>query len=640
MHIKSVQDLERRREEAIRKRAAIKKMVLVCGGTGCMASGAGEVAKALREELAKRGIPLDVELTVKETGCHGCCERGPIVTFEPAGIFYQRVKPADVPEIVEQTVLREGLVRKLLYKDPETGAEIERWKEIPFYARQTRIALKNVGQIDPTSLDDFLAAGGFAGAIKALRMTPAQVIDIVDQSGIRGRGGAGFPTARKWKVCAAQKSDKRYLIANGDEGDPGAFMDGYLMEGDPFSVIEGMMIAAHALGSDEAYIYVRQEYPMAVKRLQNAIRVCYEAGLLGKNILETGFNLDIRIDRGGGAFVCGEETALIASIEGRRGMPQPRPPYPAVKGLWGKPTIIQNVETLGTLPRILENGAAWFASFGTAGSKGTKSFSLVGKVRNTGLIEVPMGITLREIVFDIGGGIPNGKKLKAVQTGGPSGGTIPAEMIDLPVDYDSLTQAGSIMGSGGMIVLDEDTCAVDIARYFISFTQEESCGKCAPCRVGTRAMLTSLERISGGAGSIEDVDRLGAVAHTVKDGSLCGLGQTAPNPVLTTLRYFHQEYVDHVQKKQCGAFVCNALMRYYIDAERCVGCAACARVCAVQGIRGEKDQPHSIDQDTCTQCGSCFTVCPDTYAAVYRVSGEIVRHEPVREKKKSKASKA
>jgi NADH:ubiquinone oxidoreductase subunit F (NADH-binding)/ferredoxin len=503
----------------------------------------------------------------------------------------------------------------------------------PMMRRQVRNILRNCGLIDPENPYHYLARDGYRGFLKALEMGPDKTLEEVKAARLRGRGGAGFPTWRKWQFCRDAPGQTKYLICNADEGDPGAFMNRSLIEGDPHAVLEGMLIAAFTLGASQGYIYCRAEYPLAVHRLQVAISQMRKLGLLGENIQGSGFSFELTIKKGAGAFVCGEETALIASIEGLRGMPQPRPPFPAVSGLWGKPTVIQNVETLGNLPSILRNGADWYTQYGSESSKGTKTFALAGKIKRTGLVEVPLGITLKDIVYDIGGGIPAGKALKAVQTGGPSGGCIPAEKMDLPVDYESLTEAGSIMGSGGMVVLDEDTCVVDIAKYFLSFTQEESCGKCAPCRVGTRAMLSILERITAGEGEMADLDNLEEIAQTVKDGSLCGLGQTAPNPVLTTLRYFREEYEEHIDKGRCPAFVCSRMISYHIDRDRCAGCGACARICPVEAISGEKEKLHVIDQKICIQCGACLSTCPPVYAAVYRRSGELTRYEQRKEKK-------
>lgn len=598
------------------------RRVLVCMGTGCLAKGAEAVYRKFVEVLNARGLAVPVALEREEnekgfslcpTGCMGICETGPRVRIEPQGIQYLRVSPEDVEEIVEETLKKGNIVYRLVQQETSNG-QVQYWplmKDDPFYRKQIRLVLRNCGSINPENLDEYLAHDGYLALAKVLtEMTPEDVIGEIMKSGLRGRGGGGFPTGRKWQFARMVRSDKKYVICNGDEGDPGAFMNRCLMEGDPHAVIEGLAIAGYAIGADEGYIYVRAEYPLAVRRLRKAIQDAYEAGLLGKNILGTNFSFDVRIKEGAGAFVCGEETALIASIEGKRGMPNPRPPYPAQKGLWGKPTVINNVETLANVPQIILNGASWFRSFGTATSPGTKTFALTGKVKNTGLVEVPMGITLRELIFDVGGGIQGNKRFKAVQIGGPSGGCLPEAYLDLPVDYDSLCGAGAIMGSGGLVVLDEDTCIVEVARFFMSFTQSESCGKCVPCREGTKHMLNILQKIVDGRATLEDLLLLEETALVVKDASLCGLGKTAPNPVLTTLRYFRDEYLDHVVHKVCPAHVCQAMREFWIDPEKCRTCGKCARVCPVACISGRPKVPYVIDQAKCIKCGSCFEACP------------------------------
>ena len=601
------------------------------------AAGAGETLDRLRAEVRARNL----EALVVETGCLGPCSLEPLVVVHKPNaprICFGKVGPREAVHILERHVLGDDPCAELALG--AIGAEsvdgVGAFADHPMLRGQVRRVLRNCGVIDPENLDHYLARDGYRGFLRAVDIGPDAIVEAVKQAGVRGRGGAGFPTWRKWDLCRRTPADQRYLICNADEGDPGAFMDRSLIEGDPHAVLEGMLIAALALGASRGFIYCRAEYPLAIARLGVAIGQARTLGLLGDNILGSGFSFDVSIKRGAGAFVCGEETALIASIEGRRPMPQPRPPFPAVSGLWGKPTIIQNVETLANLPLILHYGADWYAELGTEHSKGTKTFSLAGKVHRTGLIEVPMGITLRQIVEDIGGGGADGKAIKAVQTGGPSGGCIPAAQLDLPADYESLVAAGSIMGSGGLIVLDEETCVVDLARYFMTFTQDESCGKCPPCRVGTRAMLYLLERIVAGDSTSDDLRRLEDLAQTVNRGSLCGLGQTAPNPVLTTLRYFPDEYRDHVDKKQCAAFVCRPLIRHHIDQERCPGCTACVKTCPAEAITGVRGEPHVINEALCSQCGSCLSVCPPTYAAVYRVSGEVTRYE----ERKSKAGAA
>ncbi len=615
--------LEQLRSDVVAARDPEATRVSVCAGTGCVASGANDVVAAFEAQLEAKGLAATLEF--RGTGCHGFCERGPIVVIEPAEICYLQVSPDDVPAIIEKTIQGGEILEDLLYEDPTKHAKVQRESDIPFYKHQERMVFGPNRSIDPRSLEDYLAIGGFAALPKALfEMSPEQVIEEVVASGLRGRGGAGFPAGVKWGFARQSPGDTKYVVVNCDEGDPGAYMDRSLMEGNPFAVIEGLLIGAYAIGAREGYVYVRQEYPLAVKNLGIALSTAREAGLLGENILGSGFDFEIHVHRGAGAFVCGEETALLASLEGRVGEPRPRPPYPAVKGLWGKPTNINNVETWATVPLIVNGGAEAFASIGTEGSKGTKIFSLVGKITNTGLVEVPMGISLREIVYDIGGGIPGGKGFKAVQTGGPSGGCIPEDQLDLKVDFDELTKAGSMMGSGGMIVMDTDTCMVDVARYFIEFLTDESCGKCVPCREGLKQMLKVLTDITEGRGEPEDIARLEELAETAREASLCALGKTGPNPFLSTYRYFKAEYDAHIHEQRCPALSCKELIAYYIEPDKCKACLICLKQCPDDAIIGAKKTIHVIDQDKCTNCGTCLEVCPERFSAVVKLSGEPV----------------
>lgn len=587
-----------------------RSTVLVCGGTGCTSSNSGEIIEALKAQIKDKG--LEKEVNVVRTGCFGLCALGPIMIVYPEGCFYSMVKVDDIPEIVEEHLLKGRIVTRLLYQETvdKDDNTIKSLNETAFYEKQRRTTLRNCGVINPEVIDEYIAMDGYQALGKAVtEMTPEQVVDVIKESGLRGRGGGGFPTGLKWAFAQAQPKGVKYVCCNADEGDPGAFMDRSILEGDPHALLEAMAIAGYAIGSSQGYIYVRAEYPIAVDRLNIAIKQAREYGLLGKNIFDSGFDFDIELRLGAGAFVCGEETALMTSIEGKRGEPRPRPPFPAVKGLFGKPTILNNVETYANIPQIILKGAEWFNSVGTEKSKGTKVFALGGKIKHTGLVEVPMGTTLREIVEDIGGGVPNGRKFKAAQTGGPSGGCIPAEHFDIPIDYDNLISIGSMMGSGGLIVMDDTTCMVDIAKFFLEFTVDESCGKCTPCRIGTKRLLEKLDKITKGNATLEDIDQLEELCYYIKDNSLCGLGQTAPNPVLSTLHFFRDEYIAHVVDKKCPAGVCKSLLQYNVLDDKCRGCTACARVCPAGAISGKVKEAHVIDHNKCIKCGACIEKC-------------------------------
>jgi NADP-reducing hydrogenase subunit HndC len=610
--LNSAGELEALRNRFLASQDPNQLIVRVCCGLGCLAEGADRVSRAFKAAIKAKGLEAEVKPLIKETGCHGFCKQAPLVNLAPSNLFYVRVKPTDVEEIVETSLLKNDVVDRLLYS--ENGTRYRSAAEVPFYKLQQKLVLRNVGLIDPLSLEDALMAGAYQSAAKALtQMSPDEIITAVEVSGLRGRGGAGFPTGRKWRIASEnikKNPGAAYLVGNGDEGDPGAFMDRAIMEGDPHAVLEGMIIGAYAIGASQGFIYVRDEYPMAVRHLTTAINQARALGLLGNNILGSGFDFDIAINRGAGAFVCGEETALIASLEGRPGEPVPRPPYPAQKGAWGRPTIINNVETWANVPLIIEQGGERYAGVGVPHSTGTKVFSLVGKVNNIGLVEVPMGIPLAGIIEEIGGGLPGQQPFKGVQTGGPSGGVIPYELKDIPVDFDSLTKVGAIMGSGGMIVMDRTDCVVDVARYFLHLLEEESCGKCFPCRLGLKAMLEFLDRFSKGQGSPEDIEELQSLAQAIQDFSLCALGGTSPNPVLTTIRYFRDEYLAHIIDHKCPAGVCKDLITYFIDPEICNGCMVCARICPQQCISGEKKKLHTIDSSLCIRCGMCYDECP------------------------------
>ena len=621
--IKSTVELEALRKEILSRRDADKPCITLCSGSACHATGSGNVAAALEQEIEKQGVAADV--TYRRTGCHGFCEQGPIVVIYPQGICYLKVQPEDIAEIISATIKEQKIIERLLYVDVNTGEKATTEEEIPFYKNQERLVLGANRKIDPKSLEDYLAVEGYQALVKALfEMTPEQVVGEVKNAKLRGRGGAGFPSGVKWDFARNAPGDKKYVVVNCDEGDPGAYMDRSVMEGNPFAVLEGLMIGAYAIGADEGYIYVRQEYPLAVANLAIAIEKAEEYGLLGQDILGSGFDFTVKVHRGAGAFICGEETSLLNSLEGKPGEPNARPPFPATRGLWGKPTNINNVETWANIPLIINKGADFFSAIGTEGSKGTKIFSLVGKVNNTGLVEVPMGVSMRDIIFKIGGGVPGNKKFKAVQTGGPSGGCIPESLLDIKVDFDELTQAGAMMGSGGMIVMDEDTCLVDIARYFLAFLSDESCGKCTPCREGIRQMKKILTNMTRGLGQEGDIELLQELAEATKGSSMCALGKTAPNPVLSTINHFRDEYEAHIRDRRCPSLSCKALIAFIIDPQKCKGCGACFRKCPAEAITGGKKRIHVIEQEKCTKCGGCLEACPAAFGAVRKISGEPV----------------
>ncbi|MFZ5868406.1 MAG: NADH-ubiquinone oxidoreductase-F iron-sulfur binding region domain-containing protein [Thermodesulfobacteriota bacterium] len=621
--INSPDELEKVRQEILSRRDPKEPCISICAGAGCLASGAGEVISAFQAEIEKQG--LKAEVATKGTGCPGFCERGPVVVIYPEEICYLQVKPEDVPEIVSETIKEKKVVDRLLYVNPSTGEKATHEYDIPFYKNQKRIIIGSNIKIDPKNIDDYLAIGGYSALAKVLfRMTSDQVLEEVKKSNLRGRGGGGFPAGRKWEGSRNAPEPIKYVIVNADEGDPGAFMDRALLEGNPHSILEGLTIGAYAVGSHEGYIYVRQEYPLAVENVTIAIKQAEEYGFLGKNVLGSGFDFTVKVHKGAGAFVCGESTALMTALEGRAGEPRPKYIRSNVVGLWGRPSVLNNVETWANVPLIINKGAEWFTQHGTEKSKGTKIFSLVGKIANTGLVEVPMGVTLRDIIFQIGGGIPGGKRFKAVQTGGPSGGCLPEELLDLEVGFDELTKAGSMMGSGGMIIMDEDTCMVDVARYFLNFLTDESCGKCVPCREGIRQMLKTLTNITQGKGKEGDIELLQQLAEVAGEASLCALGRSAPNPFLSTLKYFRDEYEAHIKEKRCPALSCKELISYYIDPDKCKACTICGRKCPSEAIVGGKSQIHVVDQEKCTKCGTCFEVCPMKYGAVMKISGEPV----------------
>ncbi len=621
--INSPAELEEFRKGLLSTRDPNKPCITLCSGSACHASGSGEVAASLEEEIKKQGLSAEVD--IRRTGCHGFCERGPIIVIHPEEICYFQIEPKDVPEIISQTIKEKKVIERLLYTDPSTNEKIIHESEIPFYKYQERLVFGSNGNIDPKSIDDYLAIGGYSALAKVLsQMTPEQVLEEVKKSNLRGRGGGGFPAGSKWEGSRNAPGEIKYVIVNADEGDPGAYMDRSLLEGNPHSVLEGLTIGAYAIGSHEGYIYVRQEYPLAVENVNMAIKQAEEYGFLGKNILGSGFDFTVKVHQGAGAFVCGESTALMTALEGRAGEPRPKYIRSNIVGLWGRPSVLNNVETWANVPLIINKGADWFTQFGTERSKGTKIFSLVGKITNTGLVEVPMGTPLRDIIYKIGGGIPGGKKFKAVQTGGPSGGCIPEELLDLEVGFDELTKAGSMMGSGGMIVMDEDTCMVDVSRYFLDFLTDESCGKCVPCREGMRQMLKILTNITQGKGREGDIELLEELSETANEASLCALGKSAPNPFLSTLHYFRDEYEAHIKEKRCPALSCKELIAYHIDPAKCQACMICLKKCPAEAIVGGKNRIHVVDQEKCTKCGTCFEVCPPRFGAVKKISGEPV----------------